>query len=145
MRLPDEPESSPQINIVPMIDVVFAVLAFFLISSLYLSRNEGLTVSLPGAQTGTVQPQLSIVVTVAASGALAVGGQAVSDDQLLGVVQTQLPATVGNVVIIQADQAVPHGRVVAVMDQLRTLEGVQLAIATQPPLEGNAPEAPNPQ
>ncbi|MEY3299306.1 MAG: Biopolymer transport protein ExbD [Cyanobacteriota bacterium] len=145
MRLPDEPESSPQINIVPMIDVVFAVLAFFLVSSLYLSRNEGLTVSLPGAQTGTVQPQLSIVVTVAVSGALAVGGQPVSDDQLLGVVQAQLPATVGNVVIIQADQAVPHGRVVAVMDQLRTLEGVQLAIATQSSPEGNAPAAPNPQ
>jgi biopolymer transport protein ExbD len=137
MRLPDEPESSPQINIVPMIDVVFAVLAFFLISSLYLSRNEGLTVSLPGAQTGTTQPQLSIVITVEANGALAVGGQAVSDDQLLEVVQTQLPSMVGNVVIIQADQAVPHGRVVAVMDQLRTLEGVQLAIATQPPPEGN--------
>ena len=145
MRLPDEPESSPQINIVPMIDVVFAVLAFFLVSSLYLSRNEGLTVSLPGAQTGTVQPQLSIVVTVAVSGALAVGGQPVSDDQLLGVVQAQLPATVGNVVIIQADQAVPHGRVVAVMDQLRTLEGVQLAIATQSSPEGNAPAAPNSQ
>lgn len=139
MRWPDEPESSPQINIVPMIDVVFAVLAFFLVSSLYLSRNEGLTVALPGAQTGTTQPQLSIVVTVAADGALAVGGQSISDDQLLGVVQTQLPATVGNVVVIQADQAVPHGRVVAVMDQLRTLEGVQLAIATQPTPE-NRPE-----
>lgn len=144
MRLPDEPESSPQINIVPMIDVVFAVLAFFLISSLYFSRNEGLTVALPGAQTGTTQPQLSIVVTVEANGALAVGGQSVSDDQLLGVVQTQLPATVGNVVIIQADQAVPHGRVVAVMDQLRTLDGVQLAIATQPPPKGPSPEDPTP-
>lgn len=133
MRLPDEPESSPQINIVPMIDVVFAVLAFFLVSSLYLSRNEGLTVSLPGAQTGTTQPQISIVVTVTASGELAVGGQPVGDDQLVEAVQAQLPGTLGNVVIIQADQAVPHGRVVGVMDRLRTLEGVQLAIATQPP------------
>jgi len=35
-------------------------------------------------------------------------------------------------VVIRADASVPHGRVVAVMDQLRTLEGVQLAIATQP-------------
>ncbi|QQE66034.1 biopolymer transporter ExbD [Leptolyngbya sp. BL0902] len=144
MRWPEEPESPPQINIVPMIDVVFAVLVFFLVSSLYLSRNEGLTVALPGAETGTAQPQLSIVVTVEASGTLAVGGQAVSDDQLLGVVQAQLPATVGNVVVIQADQAVPHGRVVAVMDQIRTLEGVQLAIATQPPSARPAPEAPNP-
>lgn len=133
MRLPEDPEPSPQINIVPMVDVVFAVLVFFLLSSLSLSRNEGLTVALPGAQTGTAQPQFSLVITVEANGNLAVAGQPITEDQLLAAVQTRLPATVGHRVILQADQAVPHGRVVAVMDQLRTLEGVQLAIATQPP------------
>ncbi|MEB3290227.1 MAG: biopolymer transporter ExbD [Leptolyngbya sp.] len=132
MRWPEESEPTPQINIVPMIDVVFAVLAFFLVSSLYFSRHEGLTVALPGAQTGSAQPQFSIVVTVAASGGLAVGDRPVTDDQLLAVVQSQLPATVGHRLIIQADQAVSHGRVVSVMDQLRTLEGIQIAIATQP-------------
>lgn len=132
MRWPEESEPTPQINIVPMIDVVFAVLTVFLVSSLYFSRHEGLTVALPTAQAGTVQPQLSVVITLTASGGLAVGDRPITDDQLLAVIQAQLPATVGHRVIIQADQAVPHGRVVSVMDQLRTLEGVQIAIATQP-------------
>ncbi|NJL47338.1 MAG: biopolymer transporter ExbD [Leptolyngbyaceae cyanobacterium SM2_5_2] len=140
MRLPEDSESPPQINIVPMIDVVFAVLAFFILSSLFLTRNEGLTVALPGAQTGEVQPQQRVVVTVDASGAAFVGDRPVNDEQMVEAVQTLISPTTGGTVVIQADQSVSHGRVVAVMDQLRTLAGIQLAIATQPP----APEPANP-
>jgi len=140
MRLPEEPESPPQINIVPMIDVVFAVLAFFILSSLFLTRNEGLPVSLPGAETGEMQPQQQVTVTLDASGSVFVGGQPVGDEQMLEAVQTLVSPTTGGTVVIQADQSVSHGRVVAVMDRLRTLEGIQLAIATQPP----APEPANP-
>lgn len=130
MRWPDEPEPPAHINIVPMIDVVFAVLAFFLLSSLYFTRNEGLSVDLPQAQTGAPQPQPSLVVTLAADGRLGVGGQPVQEAQLLAVIQAR--SAVGQVVILQADQTVSHGRVVAIMDRLSTLEGIQLAIATQP-------------
>ncbi|HEY9301689.1 MAG TPA: biopolymer transporter ExbD, partial [Phormidium sp.] len=51
MRLPDEPDSIPQINIVPLIDVTFAILTFFIVSSLSLSKSEGLPVNLPKAST----------------------------------------------------------------------------------------------
>jgi len=47
MRLPDEPEIPTAINIVPMIDVIFAILAFFIMSTLFLTRSEGLSVNLP--------------------------------------------------------------------------------------------------
>jgi biopolymer transport protein ExbD len=132
MRLPDEPETSPQINIVPMIDVVFAVLVFFLLSSLFLTDSQGLTVSLPGAQTGTPQPQRPVTVTLDASGQLSVADQPVTEDQLLPAVQALLADRGNPLVLIRADQTINHGRVVAVMDRLRTLPGVQLAIATQP-------------
>ncbi|TVP66050.1 MAG: biopolymer transporter ExbD [Leptolyngbya sp. LCM1.Bin17] len=132
MRLPDDPETPISINIVPMIDVVFAVLAFFIISSLFLTRHEGLPVALPGAQTAEGQPQQRLVVTLDSSGQVFIGDRPYEDNQLLAAVQTLITATEGNLVVIRADASVPHGRVVAVMDQLRTLEGVQLAIATQP-------------
>ncbi|MEY2914612.1 MAG: hypothetical protein RLZZ184_3921, partial [Cyanobacteriota bacterium] len=44
MRLPDEPDIPAQINIVPMIDVIFAILTFFIMSTLFLNRSEGLPV-----------------------------------------------------------------------------------------------------
>ncbi|MBW4484233.1 MAG: biopolymer transporter ExbD [Tildeniella torsiva UHER 1998/13D] len=131
MHLPEDPEAPVQINIVPMIDVVFAVLAFFILSSLFLTRNEGLPVILPGAETAETQALRQVVVTLNAEGELFVGNRAVSDEQLLEAIQTLGTLTDGGLVVIRADQSVPHGRVVTVMDRLRTLPGVQLAIATE--------------
>ncbi|MBE9109996.1 biopolymer transporter ExbD [Nodosilinea sp. LEGE 07298] len=135
MQLPDDPETPLQINIVPMIDVVFAVLAFFILSSLFLTRNEGLPVALPGAETAEAQAQRQVVVTLNAAGELFVGSQSVGDGQLLEAIQTLGTLADGGLVVIRADQSVSHGRVVEVMDRLRSLPGVQLAIAT----EGNQP------
>lgn len=131
MHLPEDAEAPLSINIVPMIDVVFAVLAFFILSSLYLTRSEGLPVALPGAQTADGQPQSQIVVTIDGQGSLFLGDQALDDDQLLDAIRA-LPAAESGLVVVRADQSVSHGRVVTVMDRLRTLEGIQLAIATQP-------------
>jgi biopolymer transport protein ExbD len=132
MHLPEESEKPLSINIVPMIDVVFAVLAFFILSSLYLTRAEGLPVTLPGAETADGQPQQRVVLTIDEQGSLFLGDQAVDDAQLLERIQSLDQMTSGGVVVIRADKAVSHGRVVAIMDRLRTLDGVQLAIATQP-------------
>lgn len=133
MHLPEDPEPPVQINIVPMIDVVFAVLAFFILSSLFLTRSEGLPVALPGAETAEAQTQRQVVVTINAAGEVFVGDRPVADGQLVEAIQTLGTVTDGGVVVIRADQAVPHGRVVAVMDSLRSLPGVQLAIATEGP------------
>ena len=131
MHLPEDPELPVQINIVPMIDVVFAVLAFFIVSSLFLTRNEGLPVTLPGAETAEAQAQRQVVVTRNAAGELSVGNRSVNEAQLLEAIQTLGTLTDGGLVVIRADQSVNYGRVVAVMDRLRSLPGVQLAIATE--------------
>ncbi|MFZ4674961.1 MAG: ExbD/TolR family protein [Nodosilinea sp.] len=131
MHLPEDPELPVQINIVPMIDVVFAVLAFFIVSSLFLTRNEGLPVTLPGAETAEAQAQRQVVVTINAAGELSVGNRSVNEAQLLEAIQTLGTLTDGGLVVIRADQSVNYGRVVAVMDRLRSLPGVQLAIATE--------------
>ncbi len=131
MHLPEDPEVPVQINIVPMIDVVFAVLAFFILSSLFLTRSEGLPVALPGAETAETQAQRQVVVTLNEAGELSVGNRTVADEQLLEAIQTLGTVSDGGLVVIRADQSVSHGRVVAVMDRLRALPGVQLAIATE--------------
>ncbi|MGB3312013.1 MAG: biopolymer transporter ExbD [Nodosilinea sp.] len=131
MNLPEDPETPLQINILPMIDVVFAILAFFILSSLFLTRNEGLPVSLPGAETAEAQSLRQVVVTINPAGEIFVGSRAVADEQLLEAIQTLGTLKDGGLVVIRADQSVSHGRVVAVMDRLRSLPGVQLAIATE--------------
>jgi biopolymer transport protein ExbD len=133
MRLPSEPDLPPQINIVPMIDVIFAILTFFIMSSLFLTQSQGLPVNLPTAVTSENQPESQLVVTIDSQGNLALDQESVSVETLVERVRSQLQAGENPLVIINADTAVTHGTVVTVMDQLKPLPGIRMAIATQRP------------
>ncbi|NEO27325.1 MAG: biopolymer transporter ExbD, partial [Kamptonema sp. SIO4C4] len=136
MRLPEEPERPLLINLVPMIDVIFAVLAFFILSSLYLTRSEGLPVNLPEALTSQPQTQQQITVSIQADGSVSVNRDAVTLENLVPEITALMEAedarsssgdTARSLVLVNADETVAHGRVVTVMDELRQIEGIQLA------------------
>lgn len=133
MRLPDESEAPFQINIVPMIDVIFSILAFFIVSTLYLTRSEGLPVNLPTATTAETQLSAPINVTIDVDGKIAINRQPILLEQLANGVSQLIGTKSEALVIINADENVRHGRVVSVMDSLRQVRGVKLAIATQRP------------
>jgi biopolymer transport protein ExbD len=129
----DEPDLSAQISIVPMIDVIFAILAFFVMSSLTLTRSQGLPVNLPQASTGQIQGEsLKALVTLKADGRLFVNRDPIELTQLAEQLRQLRGQQAEIVVIVNADQSVEHGQVVAVMDQLRQVAGAKLAIATEP-------------
>ncbi|MDX2231160.1 MAG: biopolymer transporter ExbD [Leptolyngbyaceae cyanobacterium bins.349] len=131
MRLPEEPDLPFQINIVPMIDVIFAILTFFIMSSLFLTRSTGLPVDLPTAKTAQSQPTQQATVTLDQTGQLWLNQQSIP----LETLQPRLRALVGTkptLVVVQADRRVAHGIVIEVMDQLRQLPNVRMAIAAQP-------------
>ena len=132
MRLPEEQEKVFQINIVPMIDVIFAILAFFIMSTLFLTRAEGLPVNLPKAITAEQQLQADFTVTINGQGEVFLNRQSVQLENLTAAVQTQMEPSQQALITINADERINHGRVVAVMDELRTIEGVRLGIATKP-------------
>ena len=131
MRLPDEPESIPQINIVPLIDVTFAILTFFIVSSLSLSKSEGLPVNLPKASTSQVQDSpAKITVTLDAQGKFMVDKKLVNLDQIESTVRQVMGSNPSALIVLNADKSVYHGNVVEVMDRLRRIKGAKLGIAT---------------
>ena len=132
MFFPEEPDDEFELNIVPMIDVIFAILTFFIISSLYLTRSESLPVNLPKADSSEVQQQTQITVSVKDSGAIALNRESIALENLQSRVRDLMGSTQESVIVINADEAVNHGRVIAVMDELRAIEGATLGIATQP-------------
>lgn len=135
MNVPnDDRDSLPEINLTPMIDVVFAILTFFILASLFLTRSEGLPVNLPGAKTATRQNQTQskLTVTIDQQGKVLLDRQPVQVKELVTRVQALRRNKPELLVIINADRAVEHGQVITVMDELRTLQGVKLGIATQP-------------
>lgn len=133
MRLSEETETSRSgVNILSMIDVIFAILAFFILSTLYLTRSEGLPVELPQAVTSTPQSQVDVTLTITPGGELFIGEAAVSLEDLADEV-SQIAEENPILVTIRADEATRHGVVVAAMDELRSVEGVRLGIATVQP------------
>jgi len=114
-----------------MIDVIFAILVFFIVSSLYLTRSEGLPVNLPRASTTEVQQNTQITVSLDEEAQLTVNSQPAQIEQLETEIKKLMTAESSTTVIINADRTVEHGQVVEVIDRLRQIPGVQLAIAAK--------------
>lgn len=129
MRPINEPEENFEINIVPMIDVIFAILAFFMVSSLSLTRSQGLPVNLPSAQTSEPKQTAQINVTIENDGDLFVDRQPIELAQLKATLTEKITPNSDSLVIINADEKVEHGQVVKVMDRLRQVPGATMAIA----------------
>ena len=131
MRLTEEPDLPPRINILPMIDVIFAILVFFIVSSLYLTRSEGLPVNLPSAKTTELQKTKQITVSLDEAGKLTIDSKPAQLEKLKPEIEQLIKTESTATVIVNADKAVAHGKVVDIIDQLRQIPQVQLAIAAK--------------
>ena len=131
MRIQEEPDLPPRINILPMIDVIFAILVFFIVSSLYLTRSEGLPVNLPRASTTQVQKTKQITVSLDNQGKLTIDSQPTQIEQLQTEIEKLIETGDTTTVVINADEAVEHGLVVDAIDRIRQIPEVQLAIAAK--------------
>jgi len=133
MRLPDEPELPLQINIVPLMDVILALLTFFIMSTLFLTRSEGLPVDLPRAKSAVSQQPTKITVTLNPKGQLFLNRQPVQLEVVEAQVRNLVEQKQQVLVVVNADEQVTHGQVITVMDRVRQIPGAKLAIATQRP------------
>ncbi|MGB3636463.1 MAG: biopolymer transporter ExbD [Rivularia sp. (in: cyanobacteria)] len=132
MRLPDEADAPAQINIVPMIDVIFAILTFFVMSTLFLTRSEGLPVNLPQASSAKKERSPArVTLTVDKAGKLFLNKQPITLDKLEAGVKAKVKPEQPLMVVLNADEGVNHGKIVAVMDKVRQVKGAKLAIATR--------------
>ncbi|WP_373545878.1 ExbD/TolR family protein [Chamaesiphon sp.] len=132
MRLSTESEDRPpEINVVALIDVIFAILTFFIVTSLSLSKTEGLAVDLPKASSGKIQDQTKVVININAQGAIALNRKSIDPTNLVSEIKSLIVKDQPTMVVINADEKVGHGRVVAMMDLVQQIPGIKLGIATK--------------
>ena len=129
MRPISEAEDTFEINILPMIDVIFSILAFFIISSLFLTRSQGLPVDLPSAQTAEPKQSVQLNITIEPDGKMFLDRQPIELGNLKAALTEKINPDSNSVVVINADEKVEHGTVVKVMDRLRQVPGAKMAIA----------------
>ncbi len=132
MRLQRRSLKKARIEIIPMIDTIFFLLVFFMISTLSMARFRGVQVNLPKAASGSQAPAESITVTLTKEGQLFLNKEEVGRESLLQSLRQQLEKNSELLVIINADHGVQHGEVVEIMDQTRQAGVAKLSIAVKP-------------
>jgi biopolymer transport protein ExbD len=133
MRLEKGRRRKALINVTSLIDVVFLLLIFFVVTSTFLER-PGIDLTLPEA--GSEETQASpVTVRIVADGRTFVGSRQVTLEELPGVIESRLQEERTSQVTLEADRSVPHGRVVAAMDAARRAGARGLVVATRPETE----------
>ena len=119
-----------EINILPMIDVIFAILTFFIISSLYLIKLETIPLNLPSASTSSISKDEFINVSISNDEKIFLNSKLISLEKLN---QKLLDINIDNKkkVIISGDKNVNYGKIVEVLDELRKINNIKIAISTQ--------------
>lgn len=141
MKFSDREEDDVQINLTPLIDVVFLLLIFFMVSTTFSKESE-LRIKLPESSDEPVEQRENPVleIEISAEGVYAVKGPGdESAKQLLGTdretLYRALAAAGGNrtelVTVIRADRETPHASVVRAMDMARRLGHTNITFATQ--------------
>ena len=119
-----------KIDILPMIDIIFSILAFLIISSLYLTRVDTISVELPKASNSIKQNNKFVNISIDKAGNLFINKKNLQLQDLKGQVINLLDES-KNLVILNADKNVSHGYVINVLDVLRSIDGLKLAISTK--------------
>jgi len=123
------------VNLTPLIDVVFLLLIFFMVSTTF-TRETQLRVDLPQAVTGEQVPAdrpEQIEVVISAEGSIAVNQQTLADPNLKNLMRALERESAGNLdlpVVITADALTPHQSVITAMDAAGKLGFSRLRLTT---------------
>ena len=126
----EDTNNKNKIDILPMIDIIFSILAFLIISSLYLTRIETVSVELPKASNSITQNKKFVNISIDKGGNLFINKKR-TRLQDIKVKVVNLTNENKNLVVLNADKNVSHGYVISVLDVLRSIDGLKLAISTK--------------
>jgi biopolymer transport protein ExbD len=132
MRIQRRNPKKARIEIIPMIDTIFFLLVFFMISTLSMAQYRGMPVNLPKAASGQQAPAESAAITIDKESRIFFNKEEVDQSALGDLLRQHLEQNSDLLVVINADNGVEHGRVVEVMDIARVANVAKMAIAVKP-------------
>lgn len=121
------------INVTPLVDVVLVLLLVFMVTAPMMSR--GIDVTLPVADQPQTDPEDRITVSVNARGQIFVGEKAVNLVLLEDRLRSMMEGRATRVVYLRADEALPYGKVIEVVDRIKRAGVEQIGFAYDLPRE----------
>lgn len=130
MKLLNKKPAKAILNITPLIDVLFILIIFFVVSSTFLEQ-PGIKLELPKAQSGDTQRVERAVLYISATSELFLNDDPATLENLSGKLSAMMQNRAEKSLIISADKGVQHGLVVQVMDIARSSSVQKLVISTE--------------
>ena len=127
----DFEEDNSQINILPMIDIIFVILSFFIVSSLYLVKLETIPVNLPSAETSNQEKDSLIVVTLNIENNVFIDEKFIDASTLENEIRSKVRTSKNKKVILRADKGLKYGKVISILDVLRKIENIKIGVSTE--------------
>ena len=136
MYFKEKKETEYSINILPMIDIIFAILSFFIISSLYLTKIDTIKVNLPKSSTAVREQNKPQIITIDNNENIYFNSREISLTNMSSIIRTNIENLEEPIVILRADTSVKHGFIVNLLDELRKIENLKIGISTEKQLSG---------
>jgi len=136
MYFKEKDETEYSINILPMIDIIFAILSFFIISSLYLTKIDTIKVNLPKSSTAVREQNKPQIITIDNNENIYFNSNEISLTNMSSLIRTNIENLEEPIVILRADTSVKHGFIVNLLDELRKIENLKIGISTEKQLSG---------
>ena len=131
MRFQDTPRRKPTINLTSLIDVLFLLLTFFLVTTTFIEQSA-LKIELPSMENADrVQQERRFILNVSSDGQLVYNGEVTTSEQLKALLSnssSDVDASGG--LILRADQSLPYGDVMGILDLIKGSAVKRFVIAT---------------
>ena len=132
MRLsPLNVDKKPQIMIIPMIDIIFFLLVFFMMSMLTMVVQKSINLNLPQAATSKVDLDRTLPISVTSDGTIYVEQEKVSKEDFHRRIEIEKQRNPELAIVLRADSRSEHGDFVFVLDQLKSVGISKIGIATE--------------
>ena len=131
MYFKESNESENSINILPMIDIIFAILSFFIISSLYLTKIDSIKVNLPKSSTAEREEEKPQIISVDSNEKIYFKSNQIALKNVSELIRTSIENIKDPIVILRADTSVKHGFIVNLLDELRKIENIKIGISAE--------------
>ena len=123
-------KKEPTIMIIPMIDIVFFLLVFFMVGTLYMNTEQQIPLNLPSTSTSTAKSIEPIIITLNTSHKLYIDNREISADNLSQEVQDIVRTTPRQAFVIRASKDVYYNEVIALLDMLKVNGAKYISVAT---------------
>ena len=122
-------EEDAEIDMTPMLDIVFIMLIFFIVTTVFV-KEAGIEVNKPNGSLAVMPKNANIFIAITEDGKVWIDKRPVETELVRSNLERLMAEQPSDVIIIQADKEAEHGLVIEVMDQIKAAGIDRISIAT---------------